>query len=149
MAGKVTKSVAERFWSKVERTGPGECWIWTGARDSYGYGYLWVGDRLRKASHVALYLATGEWPTDKVLHTCDNPPCVNDAHLFEGSQLDNIRDAVAKGRHGSPPRKLSIQKAHEIRARHVRNCRTNGVRALGRDYGVSRATIYRILTGRV
>lgn len=94
---------AAAFWAKAEKTAG--CWIWTGdrhARDGYGRAQP-PGRRLMKAHRVAYELVHGPIPDGKVvMHTCDNPPCVNPAHLTVGTQLDNVNDMLAKGR-GSPP----------------------------------------------
>jgi hypothetical protein len=97
------RTLAERFWSKVDRRGSGECWPWTASCDLYGYGRIWAGDgseTVLKAHRVAWELAAGEpvpaglW----VLHSCDNPVCVNPAHLWLGTHDDNMRDMNEKGR---------------------------------------------------
>ncbi len=90
----------DRYWAKVDKRGPDECWPWTGATDGRRYGIISQNGRNRKATHVAVEFATGEpFPAKKMAcHTCDNPPCVNPAHLFVGTMQDNMRDAFAKGR---------------------------------------------------
>ena len=92
-----------RYWEKVDRREPDECWPWTGEVNNQGYGRfnLWHdGRRTRLLAHrLAVVLAGTLLPERmKVLHRCDNPPCVNPAHLQIGTQGDNMRDALSKGR---------------------------------------------------
>jgi hypothetical protein len=92
-------SLAERFWAKVERRGPTECWEWRGARKPKGYGSFRIGNRVDCAHWVAYRLAVGEVPAGlQVLHSCDNPPCCNPAHLRPGTPLENTRDSIIRGR---------------------------------------------------
>jgi hypothetical protein len=93
------------FWSKVSVGGPDECWEWNGARtkpvrgQAEGYGFL-QARRFKPTpikAHVFSYmLANARWPRLHVLHTCDNPPCVNPAHLYEGTQAQNMADRAAR-----------------------------------------------------
>lgn len=87
--------VAERFWAKVDRSG--DCWIWTGSRCSDGYGTFFVAGRIVGAHRFSLELAGVTLGRLHALHRCDNPPCVNPAHLYAGTQRDNSRDMVARG----------------------------------------------------
>lgn len=92
------RTLEDRFWSKVDRSG--ECWIWTGSHDKKGYGRINV-DRgaIRLAHRVSWMLAFGFVADDVcVLHRCDNPPCVRPEHLFLGTVIDNNADKQAKGR---------------------------------------------------
>jgi len=108
-----SKSIA-RFWSKVNKDGPvpkhrpelGPCWIWIASTDARGYGKFYHSRRMVRASRVAWKLAHGPVPPGEgVLHRCDNPPCVNNAgHLFTGTQVINMQDAVAKDRMASGAR---------------------------------------------
>lgn len=92
------KTIA-RFWKYVDRRGPNECWEWFGARVK-GYGQLKLGNSRRKrGAHVIAY-ETHKGPAEGlfVCHTCDNPPCCNPAHLWLGTNTENQRDSVDKGR---------------------------------------------------
>lgn len=85
------------FWDKVEKSGhPDECWEWKAGRHGEGYGHF----RGAKAHRVAWALTNAQpVPSGmKVLHRCDNPPCVNPKHLFIGTDLDNSNDKITKGR---------------------------------------------------
>jgi hypothetical protein len=103
--GPKPRPLAERFWAKVDRRGEDECWEWTGSRNEHGYGGIRLaGQRgpLLKAHRVSFMLAhPGVELTraDHICHTCDNPPCVNPAHLYRGDYTTNTADKVARGRH--------------------------------------------------
>lgn len=87
------------FWRRVEKKGPKDCWEWQGSRDRVGYGTVRFRGRNQRTHRVAYTLAVGPIPKDKILlHSCDNPPCCNPAHLSVGTHLDNSRDKYAKGR---------------------------------------------------
>lgn len=95
------RPIEERFWGKVDKRGPDECWEWAGAINRAGYGKLLV-DRRIIGAHIASYeihngpIPDGLW----VLHRCDNRRCINPAHLFLGTAKDNTADMMAKGRQG-------------------------------------------------
>jgi hypothetical protein len=90
-------SFAERFWLKVDTSG--ECWEWQAARDSSGYGRFRAPKGAVFAHRFSHELHNGPIVGDGwVLHSCDNPPCVNPAHLREGTVADNVRDMLQRGR---------------------------------------------------
>lgn len=99
-ANRDQRSIADRFWSYVDRSGgPDACWPWLGARKVRGYGVFWIDGKTRPAHVVAYELAHGPiLPGYFACHHCDNPPCCNDTHLFAGTNADNIKDAQQKGR---------------------------------------------------
>jgi hypothetical protein len=91
-----------RFWSLVNKTDG--CWEWTASRkDGDWYGAFHIGGRRVERTHrVSWVLCHGPIPSGKsVLHTCDNSICVRPDHLYLGTQLDNVRDRVQRGRSNS------------------------------------------------
>ena len=96
------RPIAERFAEKVAVGGPDECWLWTGVPTRKGYGEMRIGGRVGRsvrAHRLAWQLTNGPIPDGlHVLHTCDNPPCVNPAHLWVGTNQDNVDDRERKGR---------------------------------------------------
>ena len=93
-----------RFWSKIDVRAAGECWEWSGERlTGRGYGRFNIYPGGKRTSFLAhryvLPLIGRNIPEGHVvMHSCDNPPCVNPAHLSTGTQAENLRDMEAKGR---------------------------------------------------
>lgn len=98
-------TLASRFWSKVNKDGPipahrpelGPCWLWTGFRHKTGMRYGAMNGaskhRMEYAHRVAFYVEHGRWPRPVAMHLCDNPICVNPAHIKEATNAENVRDA--------------------------------------------------------
>lgn len=121
-----TKTTQERFWSHVDKDGPipsrrpelGPCWVWTGHRLPKGYGLFYLDrvDEKRKFTYghrFSYELHVGPLEDRQCCHSCDNPPCCNPTHLFKGTQVENTRDAIYKGRQ-TGNRRLSEQQIRSI-----------------------------------
>lgn len=100
---------SEEFWAQVEKTHEYGCWVWKGKRNPKGYG-RWGKHYTHRYSWS---LANGAIPQGLwILHHCDNPPCVNPAHLYLGTVVENARDAVARGRVHRPERTQRCPQGH-------------------------------------
>jgi len=90
----------QRFWPKVEKRSHDQCWPWVAkARTGIGYGAIHVSDYTTHAHRVAWALRNGPIPDGLLIrHSCDNPVCCNPTHLVPGTQADNVRDMVERGR---------------------------------------------------
>ena len=142
----------DRFWSKVDKRRPDECWPWKAAvrRSDEGYGAFWIEGRHWPAPKVALMLTGEVIPAGmEVCHTCDNPPCCNPAHLFVGTRQDNNNDKVSKGRHAAVER-MGNALLTDAAVRAIKAApRTAAVkRELARTYGVKPDTIYDVWRNR-
>lgn len=151
----------QRFWPKVNRNGPipshrpelGPCWEWTGRRSDGGYGRFQIGGKEAYAHRVAYAMAHGEIPEEKIVcHHCDNPPCVRDSHLFLGTDADNSKDALAKGRLSGPKGEANLQSklnpdsVRQIRLRYAAGGVSYSV--LAKDYGVHPSQIGAVILGK-
>lgn len=148
--------IADRFWPKVDKSGPRGCWLWTGATfGSLGYGQISMArdektgaPRNTCAHRVSYELAHGAIPRGQhVLHSCDVPLCVNPAHLFLGTQTDNMRDASGKGRLGvSRP---SRQTVTDEQVAEIKRLVASGVKqvAVAQRFGVSTTLVSLLVKG--
>ena len=108
------KSTIERFNSKIEKH-PSGCWLWIAStRGNLGYGQFHVDGSMVYAHRYSFLVSYGHLPA-LVMHTCDNPKCVNPSHLVEGSNLSNMLDKSAKGRASHSPVRLDPSKVSDIR----------------------------------
>ncbi len=87
----------EHFWGRVDQRSSDECWEWTDYRLKGVYGWLSINNVSYYAHRVAYRLTYGKLGQN-LCHKCDNPPCCNPNHLFEGSHKINSGDMVSKGR---------------------------------------------------
>lgn len=116
----VSRPLEERFWEKVKRPPWTDCWLWSGSTAYKGYGEIWSNGRLRRATQVSWEIHHGKpFPIGKMAcHTCDNPQCVNPAHLWPGTMSENIRDAMQKGRYTPNPitgvRQEKCKRGHDL-----------------------------------
>lgn len=99
LAAAWAKTMPDRFWAKTIPEPNTGCWLWMGSTWGGGYGQVRINRRTRFAHRVAWEVSNGPIPNGLfVLHRCDNPPCVNPAHLFLGTHQDNMDDMMRKGR---------------------------------------------------
>lgn len=141
------RSIADRFWEKVDRSNPDGCWEWQASTNvDHGYGqFTWDGTVMR-SHRVAYTISVGPIPKGKhVMHSCDNRKCCNPAHLSVGTHQDNMRDRTQKGRHGGKPMpgelngsaKLTAEQVIEIR--RLMDTGVPGTR-IARDFGIDQTS---------
>ena len=166
--------ISERFWNRVEKSGPDECWLWLGTlngKDGYGViggklnGKRYAAPGVKMLAHRASWIMHfGEIPENDsyhgtvVLHKCDNPRCVNPNHLELGTQQDNVADMYGKGRDNNsglrPPRTgfnhhravMTPEKLSDVRRMIAEGVKDGKIATA---VGVSRTTIVHIRQGKL
>lgn len=140
------------FWARVNKLGPDKCWEWTGVRNHRGYGKIHFGRQNTYAHRASYVVHKGRIPDGLcVLHSCDNPPCVNPNHLIAGTQLENIRDCIIKKRKNPPRgeshahRKVTEEIVKQMRSRYQPHDPVNGACALAREFGLSNSATNQIV----
>jgi hypothetical protein len=150
---KARGSLEDRFWRKVEKTP--ECWIWQGKREKNQYGRIQAGGKGSPqigAHRLSYEIHHGPIPDGHVvMHSCDNPRCVNPDHLSVGLPRDNTADMIAKGRKrvvaplGTGNGKAVLD---EQKVRYIRSQPQTSHAALARELGVATSTVRGVRDGR-
>lgn len=150
-------NIKERLLKHIEVNKNG-CWVWTGSKNSEGYGNIQIGSRkdgtrrTAKAHRVSYSVFVGDIPENHdICHKCDNQSCVNPEHLFPGTEKENVADMDAKGRRGfvlsqlHPSAKLTEKDV--VEARKLRE-QGQSYYSLAKKYGVYRETMRQAITGK-
>lgn len=151
MGGK-SGTLEERFWRKVQKRAPDECWIFPSTKR---YGYMYVGKTAipqhRPAHQIAYILSVGPITGGlHVLHRCDNHHCVNPAHLYLGTHQDNMLDRKERKRsyrsigEANRAAKLTTEQILEMRALYASGMNFS---ELGRRFGTAKSTARRNCLG--
>lgn len=143
----------KRFWNKVEKTD--YCWFWIASGRGNGYGCFKYKGKLIDAHRMVWFLIYGYFPKQFVLHHCDNRKCVNPKHLYEGTQKQNVLDAINRNRHYHTPkgsktgvipknRKLTEGQIEIIKKEYLNG---KSCMELGKKYDLHRTNIWRCIKG--
>lgn len=153
--GVPRRSLADRFWARVDKSG--ECWVWTGCDNGAGYGAINLGGRhgrIERAHRVSWLLHFGSIPVDLcVCHHCDNRRCVRPDHLFLGDRAANNRDMQQKGRYDRVKRprgpRHGMSRLSEAQVRRIREDHAGPgappLRVTAERFGVSLQQVHRIV----
>lgn len=143
-----TELIVSRFWEKVNKSKDG-CWEWQASIDTKGYGYCWNGKKVVRAHRFSWELHFGPIPNCiQVLHSCDNPPCINPEHLFLGTNLDNVKDKCKKERQKKgekhPFAILKDEQVIEIRRRDESG---ESLANISKEFNVTKKSISQVARG--
>lgn len=137
------EELSEWVWRMAFKNTQTGCWEWMGTVNSWGYGVFKVAESWL-AHRFAAFCVLGHLPDLLVLHSCDNPKCINPSHLWLGTNKDNSDDKVRKGRQSflAPDKngsaKLSWSDVAEIRSSGMTT------RQVMDRYGLTQAAAYKV-----
>jgi hypothetical protein len=142
----------KRFWSMVDVRGPDDCWPWKGVLGKEGYGRCRRDGKTSLSHRLAYKLHYGSIDESlQVYHKCDNRPCCNPKHLFQGTALDNRKDCVGKGRHQHGATHHAA-KLNEDWVRFIRVCAAEKIgsyKEIGDYFGIAAHTVWKVVTRRL
>jgi hypothetical protein len=150
----ITPEIVARFNAKLDKALGNGCWLWTGAKTPAGYGKMQYRRRGEFIyAHRLSLLLDGKQPFDSAmaLHSCDNPSCVNPAHLRWGTQKENLRQAIQSGRAPHTGRVAGVKNGNAVLTdeivAQIRNSSESN-RILANRFGVGLSTISGVRVGR-
>lgn len=148
---KLDKKLVDLFWSRVDVRSPDECWLWT-SYNSKGYGQITYKQVVYRATRLSLMIHGVDPGKLFACHKCDNPTCVNPAHLFLGTANDNTRDRVRKWRGARGERHPNAILTEEIvlamRSEYAANPVPGETKRIAQRYGVDRTLVNGIVARR-
>lgn len=152
---KAPDHLAARLANGLDAAHEGECWVWTRTKNNHGYGTLRVNGRHMYCHRLAYELGKGPITSGlHVLHSCDNPACINPAHLELGTQSKNMTDCHARGRSRipSPRKKGESNGAAKLTGKDVQKIKATlakgmSQRLIASQFGVSQSLISKIKVG--
>lgn len=145
----------DRFLAKFDTATPDKCWEWKANTNGAGYGLLWSLEHGRKvlAHRYSYEYFVGPLRDDElILHSCDNPACVNPAHLRVGTHKQNVADMDLRGRRNTTPllgveNPNAVLTAEQVTALRIDYCAGAGRAELASKYGVSPLSIHDYVSG--
>lgn len=139
---KLTGHTIKLIRDSVESRDRSDCWVWPYATSPFGYGFVWFENKMTQVHHVALIMdgtpqppAPGDW----ALHSCDNRPCFNPAHLRWGTRADNTADMLKRNRQTNGIRNARAKLTEEQVLLIRKDPRPQ--RIIGKDFGVCQQTV--------
>lgn len=144
------RPVADVLKDYVPELPANECWEWQGHVDANGYGVLNRGGKTHRAHRFVYEALVGPIPAGLLLmHSCDNPPCVNPNHLSPGTNADNVADCVQKERNNRGEEMWSAKLAEQqvLEAREKFATGRYGITQLARSYGITDGPMWELLHG--
>lgn len=148
---KRLNNITIRFWKYTNKLSNHDCWEWNSKQhNEHGYGHLFSGRGVIIKAHrlsYSLHIGCAMNDQDNLLHSCDNPKCVNPYHLSTGTQLENIQDCISKNRNSKPP--ISYGEQHhntKFKESDIINILADkrSYMLIANDYGVCAETIGRV-----
>lgn len=140
-----------RFFEKVNSMQAGECWNWDGVISAHGYGDFWAFGRRQRAHRISWEIYYGKIPEGKlVLHKCDNKRCINPAHLYLGTNSDNMKDHIERSENptiGCFHSRLTLNESEQVKTLH--KYKNFSQTQLAELFDVSRGVIYNVLHGNI
>ena len=150
------KSFSERLWEKIRKGNPEECWSWIASKSYKGYGRIGRNGKVRWAHREVYKDKIGSIPDNMcVCHCCDNPSCCNPKHLFLGTNADNVKDKVKKGRchtYNNEGEKNGMAKLSAETVRNIRRMYATGnyrQRDIMKMFGIGRHHVYQIVHNKL